>query len=151
MASAASITAHAAAIVADQAERRARWDAGFRNVGEGYDLAEARWVAPKLETAADVEQRIRLRLAEAKAFRKTPRGRFLTCIDQLEEVGALEEADRLRGFYNRSITTLNGPVPDQAAIGECLLILNGIGTRTARDGIDALGELLVGEAQRRAA
>jgi hypothetical protein len=102
---------------------------------------------PKVETVEAVADRL---CSEANAharFLATPRGRFLACVDQLEEVGAWEEASRLRRLYHGSITLLNGPDADQAAIGEAILILNGIGTRTAREGVDALAELLIAPAQ----
>jgi hypothetical protein len=146
MPSANTIPEQAERIVAGQraafAERVARGS---------YLLGASAPAYPKVETVEAVADRI---CAEANAharFLATPRGRFVACIDQLDEVGCWEEAARLRTLYYGSITLLNGPEADQAAVGEAILILNGIGTRTAREGIDALAELLVAPAQKVAA
>jgi hypothetical protein len=138
MPSANSIAEQAERIVAGQraafAERAARGS---------YLLGASAPAYPKVETVEAVADRI---CAEANAharFLATPRGRFVACIDAIDEVGAWEEATRLRTLYHGSITLLNGPDADQAAIGEAILILSRVGTRTAREGIEALAELLM--------
>jgi hypothetical protein len=103
-----------------------------------------------VESIEVIIERLAANHAKALAFRASPRGRFLQCVEALEEVGAYNiEADRLRGFYNRSITVLNGPTltaEGLVAVAECVSILNGIVGRDARAGIEALSELLRDEA-----
>lgn len=102
-----------------------------------------------VETVEDCAARLAREAVKHAEFRASPRGRFMTAIGELEALGAYPvETQRLRGYYDRSITTLNGPnlTPGGvAAVAECIVILSGIVGRDARAGVDALCSLLVAE------
>lgn len=128
----------AEAIVADQQAARDAW-VPTRKTGVCWSGLTTPEDPPKVETVEAVMKR----LADIAAFKVSPRGRFLACLSELDDVGAyLEEVYRLRGYYNRSITTLNGPHADEHAIACCIRLLNSIGTPAAREGIAALADLL---------
>lgn len=119
-----------------------------------YDMATGGDVVdyPKLQTVDEVSAELRSLIAKSDAFEASPRGRFLSVIRELIGLGE-PQGVRLRGYYDRSITTLNGETADVAAITACIRILNEIGTSVARDGVAALVDLLDEQApaQRKAA
>lgn len=133
----------AKAIVAGQQARRDRHVGGVCWSGLTAELEP-------VESVATVIDRLSADHARVLAFRASPRGRFLQCVEALEGVGAYNvETDRLRGYYNRSISALNGPAltaEGLVAVAECVSILNGIVGRDARAGIEALTDLLRDEA-----
>lgn len=107
---------------------------------------------PTVDTVEEVAARLERQARDIEAFRASPRGRFLAVVDELDALGCyLDEAYRLRGYYDRSITTLNGPRADEHAIACCIRLLNTIGTPEARAGISALADLLDEQAPARAA
>lgn len=134
--------------VAVQAEQARAYHAGRRSVGETYDLETGSWRAPKVEAVDTVAARIEAQEARAKAFRESPRGRFLAAIDAMErDCGLWADAERLRGIYNRELTTLNGPLTAKAVAG-ALIILDGPDLSRmpfAREARVALQELLLAE------
>lgn len=128
-------------IVAGQQAAAARQNTG----GVSWSAMERR--AVEVESVEDVAARLQADADRALAFRKTPRGRFLTAVEELEKVGFWDEAGRLLGIYNRSLTTLNGQDLDVAAVGDALAILNPMRVSTARAAIGALADLLRADMQ----
>lgn len=101
--------------------------------------------APRVETVEAVAERLRVEAERLAQFRASPRGRFYQVIGEIADAGGYEaEAQRMRGFYDRHISLLNGPLVAESlpAIAECIDILNGITTRDGRAGITALVDLL---------
>ncbi len=99
---------------------------------------------PRVESIADVAERLRIEHERLAAFRASPRGRFYRVVGELADIGA-PEAQQLRGYYDRSISLLNGATLEAdalPAVAECIAILNGLVGRDARAGIDALTDLL---------
>jgi hypothetical protein len=114
----------------------------YRGIAGALDHIES--IRP-VEGVEEVAERLAEQHRRAEAFRASPRGRFEQAVDALAEVGAYDaEVHRLRGFYDRQLTTLNGPLTAEAlpAVAECIAILNGVVGRDARAGIDALTDLL---------
>jgi hypothetical protein len=98
---------------------------------------------PTVETVEEVEARLQAISARALAFRRTPLGRFLTAVDELQAAGGYEdEALRLRGYYSRSMADGREPV-DIHAVAACVRILAGINTSVARAGLEALADVMV--------
>lgn len=134
-------------IVAAQEAARAAYRPrdGVRFSGATYDV-------PTVETVDEVAARLQADTARAQAFRRSPRGRFLTAVEAIRDAGGYaSEAYDLEGIYRRSLTTLNGPGLDVAAVGAALVILNPIPGADAREARAALAELLITEAPMRAA
>jgi hypothetical protein len=100
--------------------------------------------APEVETVEDVALRLEREAANRTQFRLSPRGRFYVAIEDLREAGFHDEAQRLYGFFSRSIRDEREPLNVQA-VAACLVILDGITVSTARTAQAALHELLLGE------
>lgn len=125
-------------IVADQ-ERRAA--TSYKGGVSWSGMSPER---PTVERVEDVVDRLERVHAAAKAFRDTPRGRFVTAVDSLQESGGFEaEALRLRGFYNRSLADAREPL-NVHAVADCLEILATIRHSDAFAATLALAELLKG-------
>jgi hypothetical protein len=140
-----TIQAEAEAIVADQ---QAAFD---RFVPEGVRWSAMHRDAPVVETVDAVAARLRDRHAKVAAFRASPRGRFLTAVDQLQDDGGHDaQAIALRGLYNRSLSD-DREALDVPAVGRCLLILNPIDTQAAQEASNALADLLIAAAPAKAA
>lgn len=100
--------------------------------------------APEVETVENVALRLEREAAARVQFDLTPRGQFYACIDDLRDTGAFDdEAQRLYGLWSRSIADERQPL-NVSAVAAALVILEGIGTSTAREGRVALTELLLG-------
>lgn len=124
-------------IVAGQQRAQAAHAARYR--GRDGDV-EGGW---RVETVEACAARLEADTARALAFRRTPLGRFLTAVDELDQGGGYaDEALRLRGYYSRSLADDREPV-DMGAVAACLRILAGINVRSARDGIAALADVMV--------
>lgn len=142
---ASTFQARAEQIVEAQRVARAAWRQPNALSGLGLD-------PPAVETVEAVASKLERQARDREAFRASPRGRFVAVVDELEDLGAyLEEVYRLRGYYTRSISSLNGPHADEHAIACCIRLLNTIGTPEARAGIAALADLLDEQAPARAA
>lgn len=83
------------------------------------------------------------------AWKASPQRRVLAAIRELEGLG-YPEAAKLRGYYDRDLSDARQPA-DVAAITSCIRILNDIRTDTAREGIDALLDMLGAQAPAQAA
>lgn len=88
-------------------------------------------------------------LDRARAFRASPRGRYVAALAGLAELGYAAEAERARQAYHRGFADETRP-PNVREIGCALAILNPIAGQDARDARDALAELLL-SGQREAA
>lgn len=149
--------AQAREIVAGQQAAREREESLIRNgrgadVPQRYDMAAGtdRYVLTEVEDVETVRQRLERLDREQRAYRASPRGRFLRAVEALAEDHPAE-AYQLRGIYDRSLSELNGPGLDTAAVGQCLRILNPMDDQLAQEASDALADLLIAEAQHKAA
>lgn len=136
--------AEAERIVAQQQARRDR----FTPAGVCWSA-----MAPEYPVVEDVET-VRARLVEEdakhRAFLTTPRGRFLTALQNIEATaGYPEEACKLWSLWRSSL--VDDRRLNTAVVGAAVAVLNGIDMRDAREAIDALAELLVSEPMARAA
>lgn len=124
-------------IVANQQAAQAAFFARYRNISGATDYG-----CPEVETVEEVAARLHQHAADARAFRRTALGRFLTAVDQLEAAGGYEdEALRLRGYYSRSLADQRDPL-NVSAVSACIRILAGINVSVARDGIAALADVM---------
>lgn len=107
--------------------------------------------APVVETVDAVAARLQATTARAIAFRKTPRGRFVTAIDALQSEGdTCEVGLALRGYFNRSLADEREPL-NLEAVGRCLQLLAPIDTQDAQAAELALADLLIEAARAEAA
>lgn len=77
-----------------------------------------------------------------RAFKASPRGRYLAALAGLDQLGYAAEAERARQAYRRGFEDDRYPV-NPREIGCALTILNPIAGQDARDARDALAELLM--------
>jgi hypothetical protein len=134
------VFSEAADIVAAQQAARAEAQARGTNL-HGWSGSNL----PPIKTVAEVVADIEADTARAKAFRQTPRGRFLTATEALRDLGFYDEEYRLYGIYSRSLADVREPL-DVAAVGAALAILDGENVSKlsdARDARRALEELLI--------
>jgi hypothetical protein len=97
---------------------------------------------------AEVLNAAREREAQMSAFCKSPRGRLVQAIRELDAIGYCIEADQLYGIYSRSLANSEAPL-DTEAVGAAIVVANKLPRSAARECVDALAELLLGK--RRAA
>lgn len=110
---------------------------GVRRVG--YDLPDFRPM-----TDAEVAAEAHRKLAAATAWLQGPRRQLCRAIRELDEIGYGEEAYKLESTYRAQLADEREPL-NVAAVGACLAILGNIEHPTAREGVMALSELLMGE------
>lgn len=140
--------AQAAQIVADQQKARDRWIP----TGVSWSGITSN-PCPVVETIDAVVARLEQQAAARDEFLATPRGRFITAIVALGE----DDHDaflKLRGEFDRSITTLNGPTLQSyglASVGRCIRLLAAMESVHAQAAEEALADLLIADAQLREA
>jgi hypothetical protein len=98
--------------------------------------------APKVETVEAVAERLERDARKRAEWRLTPRGRLFIAIEDLRECGFHDEAQKLYGFFNRSLSDERQPL-NVKALASCLIILDGLTVSTAREASKALHEMLL--------
>lgn len=79
--------------------------------------------------------------ARTAAFAASPRGRFLTALRELSELGYGAEAEKARACYSRGFASADRP-PCPAEVGRAIAALVEINHPDARIAVAALGGLL---------
>jgi hypothetical protein len=98
---------------------------------------------------AEIRHDAERKTAERTTFRETPKGRLNLAIGQIEADPDLAKyagkAVDLRGLYCRSVSMEDGPISREVC-GALIALFNGIPGQAARDGVDAVAEMLMREA-----
>jgi hypothetical protein len=101
--------------------------------------------APCKRTDAELRAEAEVEVARSKAFRASPRGRFIMSVNELLELGYSVERNELLSIYSRSLTDLRAPL-NHKAVGQALAILAPINHSDARAATAALADLLAADA-----
>jgi hypothetical protein len=100
---------------------------------------------PPVKSVEEVVADIEADTARAKAFRASPRGRFMSAVESLRALSYYDEAYQLEGEYRRSLADTREPLNTEA-VGAALAILQRASIRNladAHDAREALAELLI--------
>jgi hypothetical protein len=126
-------------------EQQVRRDA---HPGCGVSWSGLQREPPRVETVEAVAERLERREADRAAFRASPRGRFLTAVEALEEDHPAE-ASALQTHYAHFYYSGFGEPGERvqvAAVGRALLVLAPMDCMLAQDAEMALGDLLIADA-----